>query len=73
MLVKNKFKITKTFEASLSIMADNSFDDNDKKNNEWNVKFVDSVKNLDYAQLSSKQKVILTNICQLLRKQGYIR
>jgi hypothetical protein len=73
MLVKNKFKITKTFEASLSIMADNSFDDKDKKNNEWNVKFVDSVKNLDYTQLSSKQKVILTNICQLLRKQGYIR
>ncbi len=71
MLVKKKFKITKTFEVSLQIMCDNSSDDFDKKYNEDNLKFVNNVKNLDYALLTNKQKVRLTDICQELRKKGY--
>lgn len=69
MKVKSKFKINRTFLASVSVMIDKTHDE-DK---EWWIKsekFIKNIMELDMAQLSPAQKNWLTDISQKLRLEG---
>lgn len=73
MLVRKKYNITRTFEASLLIELDKSETKNEIAECEFDINFISSVKNLDSTQLTTKQNVVLTTIVQKLRKKGYIK
>lgn len=69
MKVKSKYKITRTFLASMSVMIDETFDE-DKEWWKKSEKFVNDIMDLDFAQLSVAQKNWMTDIAQKLRLKG---
>ena len=71
MLVKNKFKITKSFIAALEVIIDNENDKSEKEYFKKSLNFINSTKDSDVSGLSNNQKNWLVSISQKIRKNGF--